>query len=253
MFWTWAFIELNEANFNERTQSQRFQNISQFSLLGVGDEKLTSFYSELLSHKSLFGFLDICQRNVSGLSTDILCQLLTRINWVFLKKVTLSEDQVTQIVSRLAGSEQLELDSLYFVETDLSAVAAESLSRLAVRLTRLELYEAGLSSEQTVALFTTFLSSSDCKLEYLELSYNDLSAVPPDLLASAVLKIREVKISNCQLTRIQVSAMFSSIAESPDLKLSVLEVFGNNLSAVSPAIISSGNSSNTFPHKICVL
>ena len=88
---------MNDENFEEIFQSERFQNVSKFSLLGVDGEKLTTFYSELLNYKPFNGFLDISQRDLSGVSTELLTKLFTIINWVFMKKITLTDEQISQI------------------------------------------------------------------------------------------------------------------------------------------------------------
>ena len=145
-FWTWACLELHDANFEERFESERFQHVGKFSLLGTCEENLARFYLEIMSYKSLYGFLDISQQDLTGLAPEILSRLFSRMSWIFLKNVTLSPDQVSQLFSSLAESEKCELNYLYFVGADLSSVSPESLSRAAVRLTKLELYETQLRS-----------------------------------------------------------------------------------------------------------
>ena len=239
-FWTWAHIEMNNENFEEIFQSERFQNVSKFSLLGVDGEKLTSFYSELLNYKPFNGFLDISQRDLSRVSTELLTKLFTVINWVFMKKITLTEEQISQIFHSIEQSEKLKLNCLYSISTSLSAVSPSSLARAAVRLKKLELYEAGLTSAQAAALFSLLVERAECGLEYLELGHNNLSEVPAEVLASAVVRVQEVKLSHCSLTFAQSEAILLRIAEAGAVtRLSVLDLHGNNLATVPPATISA--------------
>ena len=237
-FWTWACLELHDANFEERFESERFQHVGKFSLLGTCEENLARFYSEIMSYKSLYGFLDISQQDLTGLAPEILPRLFSRMSWIFLKNVTLSPDQVSQLFSSLAESEKCELNYLYYIGSDLSSVSPESLSRAAVRLTKLELYETQLRSEQVTALFRLFEERGESKLEYLDLGHNNLSSVPAASLATAVGRLKEVKFSYSQLSGDQWTRIFLSIADSPDLRLTVLDAYGNDLSAVSPELLS---------------
>ena len=235
-FWSWASLELHDENFEERFQSERFQNVGKFSLLGTSSENLARFYSDILSFKSLFGFLDISQQDLSGLAPEILDRLFSRMSWVYLKNVRLSADQVCQVFSSLEQSEECEC--LYYIGSDLSSVSPQSLSRAAVRLTKLELYETQLRSDQVTALFRLLVEQGETKLEYLDLGHNNLSSVPAPSLATAVGRLKEVKISYSQLGEDQWTNIFHSIATSPELRLTVLDVYGNDLSGVNPDLLS---------------
>ena len=237
-FWTWACLELHDENFEERFHSERFQNVGRFSLLGTCEENLARFYSDMLSFKSPYGFLDISQRDLTGLAPEILTQLFRRMSWIFLKNVTLSPGQVSQLFSSLAESEKSELNYLYYIGSDLSSVSPESLARVAVRLTKLELYETQLGPGQVTALFRLLLERGESKLEYLDLGHNNLSSVPALSLATSVGRLKEVKFSYSQLSGAQWTTIFHSIATSPELSLTVLDAYGNDLSAVSPGLLS---------------
>ena len=129
-FWTWAHIELNEENIHDVSKSNRFQNLGNFSLLGLGSEGLNTFYSELLNLSSpLYGFLDVSEQDMSSVSPEILGQLVTRMNWVFMRNIKMSGEQVDQMFSSIDRSERLALEELYSIGNDISSVSPESLSR----------------------------------------------------------------------------------------------------------------------------
>ena len=75
-------------------------------------------------------------------------------------------------------------------------------------------------------------------LRFLNFGSSDLSSVPADILAEGLVNIRKAEFENAKLTPHQAETLFLAIMEKSELKLRFLKIRFNNLSSVSPDILS---------------
>ena len=75
-------------------------------------------------------------------------------------------------------------------------------------------------------------------LRFLNFGSSDLSSVPADILAECLVNLRKAEFENAKLTPHQAETLFLAIMEKSELKLRFLKIRFNNLSSVSPDILS---------------
>ena len=78
------------------------------------------------------------------------------------------------------------------------------------------------------------------KLKHLNLCYEDLSSVQPELLAQAVVRVEEANLPFTKLRDIQVSTIFSRIVDTERLSLKRLSLLGEGerVSQVAPDLLA---------------
>ena len=91
--------------------------------------------------------------------------------------------------------------------------------------------------EMIEELFRAIAICENFKLTELNVSYNDLSSVPADVLGKAIPRLQSVNLLKTDLTDDQVQSIFHMIANCENLKLRVLDIGGNNLSSVPADVL----------------
>ena len=103
----------------------------------------------------------------------------------------------------------------------LSSVEASNLAASVCRIEAVYLYDTELTTHQLNTVFSAVVDCSELqllKLKKLMVSKNNLSAVTPDILASAVCRLEEVNLNYTKLTVTQLNAMFYHITSYSGLK-----------------------------------
>ena len=73
----------------------------------------------------------------------------------------------------------------------------------------------------------------------LNLGWNDLSSVSARAVSQAVARLREVALCYCRLTVRQLQEVFLVVSSGQEhIRLAGLDLQGNNISALSPRILS---------------
>merc|ERR1711990_222979 len=106
----------------------------------------------------------------------------------FHRKKKLSE---TQMASFFFGLEDSALTNLYCNWVRLASVDAETLARVVVRVKTIMMVTSYLTFHQIDVIFKAIVECEDLKLKRLSLCCNDLSQLPPSLLAQAVVRLEE--------------------------------------------------------------
>ena len=148
--------------------------------------------------------------------------------------------RVTEMRARVASEELLHtvashpaLRALDISDTPLPRIDADLLaSSITGRLTKLVIWETHLTTDQAEALLTRLAITH--QLRSLDISYNDLSEVEPQLLARAVVELEELRLSGTSLTSEQSEALFYALNEA-DNWLDCLHISYCNLSTIDPA------------------
>ena len=103
---------------------------------------------------------------------------------------------------------------------------------LSAALVRVEAVQANLSNDQYIALLKKIAICENLSLTDLDISYNVLSAVPADVLVSAISRLKKVNLENTDLTPVQINDIFTLVAENTSSKLRHLELRNNDISSV---------------------
>ena len=172
----------------------------------------------------------------------IICPLLVSEAAVKLEKFSTSLDNsssftnpglVGVIVQRIGQCRNLRLRELKMNNTKLSSVPESILVGAISRLEKLSLSSSSLTASQLMAIFTLLSSSVHHKLRSLDLSFNDLSSVPTELLATALTSgPEEVILNQTSLTVVQLTGIFTQLSLSEHHKVRILDLSNNNLSSV---------------------
>ena len=135
-----------------------------------------------------------------------------------------------------SGLEDSALTNLYCNWVGLASVDAETLARVVVRLKTMMMVCANLTFHQVFVIFKAIAESEDPKLEHLNICGNDLSQVPPSLLAQAVVRLEEADMFLTRLTSAQVEAILDTVilaSQRGDLRLRRLNIMRGDISTVT--------------------
>ena len=97
------------------------------------------------------------------------------------------------------------------------------------------------SRREVVAVLQVIIEAgSRLELKHLNLCYEDLSSVQPELLAQAVVRVEEANLPFTKLRDIQVSTIFSRIVDTERLSLKRLSLLGEGerVSQVAPDLLA---------------
>ena len=154
----------------------------------------------------------------------MLARLVNGLQEVWTGYSPLASTQAEAILENMAGGSKLRKLAMCF--TDLSSVEPGLLAWAVAGLEEVELSSSQLTLQQTQAVLSAAGSSS--KLRKLDLAMNDsMSAVKPELLASAVLNLEDFSIGYSAVTSQQIEAIFSAISGATKLK--VLKIGHNRI------------------------
>ena len=96
-----------------------------------------------------------------------------------------------------------------------------------------------LTTEQLTAIFKMVVQSRPVRLKQVNLSQNDHSSIPPDLVASAVTRLEKVGMHQCHLSPAHLGALYKLVGERGPGSLRELIISRNDHSAVSADLLAS--------------
>ena len=123
-------------------------------------------------------------------------------------------------------------------ENLVSGVTGSLLSDAACKLETLNLDKTWITVGQADQLFSRISTCPSLKLRTLILSRNNLFRCDSRHLSEAVCKIEEVNLWNCCLTPEQVEDLVTKIDSHEKLRLTRLNLSNNNVSKISPELLS---------------
>ena len=135
-----------------------------------------------------------------------------------------------------------QLKILKIRENLLCGITGSLLSGAACKLETLDLDKTWITSGQADQLFSRISSCPTLKLRTLILSRNNLFRCNSHNLAEAVCRIEEVSLWNCCLTPEQLEELVTRINSHENLRLTRLNISNNNLSKITPELLSEAVS-----------
>jgi len=162
----------------------------------------------------------------------VLVKAISRLETVDLENTYLTPDQVQIILNKIANCENLKLTELNVKLNNLSTVPADVLVKAISRLESVDLDFIGFTPDQVQSIFHKIANCKNIKLTKINVSYNNLSSVPVDVLVKAISRLETVDLSFTRLTSDQVQSIFRKIANCETIKLKKLNISSNNLSSV---------------------
>ena len=232
-------MKLSESNFTERFHSGRARVVTSWRVTGLPPGQLSLLFSGLQDLQ--LRRLDLTKTDLSSICAEELGEAVARLPEVNLTSTCLTDLQLETLLGRLtrAGDLQPRLRRLDISKLCLSSVSASLLSRLVVRLEEINLLRTELTEVKLTAVLTALL---ECKaplaLRKLNLTRNDLSSLPADLLTMALVRLQEVTIFQTSLRTEQVNSLSETVVGSQCLSLRKLGLSYNNLFSVSASLLS---------------
>jgi len=126
-----------------------------------------------------------------------------------------------------------QLRRLELSVTNLSMVGSSLLARAITSLQEVSLMGTRLTTTQCLALFTAL--TKPCRLRVLRVE-EDLSSVPPALLAQAITSLTSTFLLNTKLSPDQATSLFTTLARPSSL--TKLEITFADLSPVAPKVLA---------------
>jgi len=133
--------------------------------------------------------LNISGTDVSKVDPKLLARAVVKLREITLTYTSLTMEQITEIMSALLSIDSKPtLTKLNIGGNDLSAVDPDMLSMGLTRVSRVSLIDTSLTNQQAISLLTRANNKSSSNLmTRLNLSENNLSQVPPQLLAGEII------------------------------------------------------------------
>ena len=151
----------------------------------------------------------------------------------------ISEAQSIALFNLIAksGDEDIKLRKLSTGKSKLSHISPNILAEAVIRLTRIDLKEKRLHPKQVQSIFSKVAICENLSTRWLDISCNDLSSVPGDVLVKALSRKVYLDLDDTNLTPDQARSIFNEIANCENLSLNSLHISHNNLSSVSRAVL----------------
>ena len=186
--------------------------------------------------------LDFTRTDLSSIRGEVLSEAVVRLSEVDLSSTCLTDLQLETVVRRITQCEDLEARRLRRLDISklcLSSLPACLLSQLVLRLEEVSLLRTELSQSQLSGVLEAILDSRcPLLLSKLNLTRNDLSSVPADLLAGALVRLQEATLFQTELGTRQVESLCQAVVSSQSPNLRSLRLSYNNLFSVSASLLS---------------
>jgi len=216
----WAKISINKKKIktcgvSKVFEMSRFSRIISLDLsympLTVWD--CTTIFDNVIHSKTIKS-VSLHFVNLSGLDSDVLGRGISILQKVDLSGSKLTTLQCTAILNHILSSQTIQDISLRNV--NLSLVDTSLVSKATSRLAKADLEYTMLTPDQVTGILLESLSS--VSLLDLDLSYNTLSSVPPELLSKAVCRLHRVGLKFTKLTTDQVTSIITTSLDSTSLQ-----------------------------------
>ena len=207
------------------------------SSCSLSSEQLRTLFSKIAASSKL-QHLYLSYNNLSEVQAELLVTAISRLESVRLYRTHLTTDQLSGIYRMVAERRAGTLKVLGLSGSDHRDVPSDLLASGLTRLEKLDMRDCNLSSEQLRTLFSKIAATdaSSLTLQHLDLSFNNLSEVPAELLVMAISRLESVRLHWADLTTDQLTNIYRMVAERRVGRLKVLGVFWNDHSGVTQSL-----------------
>ena len=145
----------------------------------------------------------------------------------------LSPDHVIILFKMIAECSVMNMKLLDLYNCNIPHIPAELLSQAVTKLEQFSAQGDVLTAARISAVFTRLSVVKDHKLKTLDLSNNNLSSVPTDILVAGISGLEEVDLAWTKLTTEQLTGIYRMVADRRCSRLRKIDLFGNHCSSVS--------------------
>jgi len=169
--------------------------------------------------------LHVGRNKLVDVDEDILARAVCKLQSVNLNEALKSE-QVTAIFQQIDSTANLRLQTLSLEFNSARNVPDETFARVVCRLGDVDLRETSLRPEQVTALMTMIDEMDNLILHTLDISDEDASEVPVQIISSSACKLTEVNLRATKMSVEQLRALLSMIVETdwPTLRLGTVTI-----------------------------
>jgi len=176
--------------------------------------------------------LELLFIDLSEVSVSMFVMAITSLQRISLKGNNLTLEQKGKLFQAMRSCSYLK--HLKMMKNDLNSVGYEDLAKAVNKLEIVEILHCRLYPPQIVAIFEEM--AKETSIKDLNLKFNILSSVNPDVLANALGKIESVNIAGCRLKTGQVCKLFEMMSDNE--KLVHLDISQNDLSEVRSDVLA---------------
>ena len=209
-----SLMKLKDTNIFEYLKFPRRQAISLFNKMAE---------NPIMKLKRI----NLERMDCSCVSADQFAAVLVRMEAVKLKR-GINPGQVWFLFEKIASSEDMKLRELNLSQVSVSHIPPDILSQGLAKLEELDASNSKLTPGQVSAVFQQLANSEHHNLRTLTLDHNDLSAVPSQILASAISGLEEAGLVETCLTTNQLTGIFSLVAERKCPRMRRILLSGNH-------------------------
>jgi len=169
--------------------------------------------------------LHVGRNKLVDVAADILARAVCKLTSVNLNEALRSE-QVTAIFQQIDSTSNLRLQTLSLEFNSARNVPDETFARAVCKLGDVDLRETSLRPEQVTALMNMIDQMDNLWLHTLDISDEDASKVPAQIISSSVCKLKEVNLRATKMSVEQLRALLTMIVETdwPKLRLSTVTI-----------------------------
>ena len=126
-------------------------------------------------------------------------------------------------------------DSINFHGNNLSTIDADLFSRVAFKMTSLDVSHTQIPSQVINKLLLQLIRNSPCNtLKQLTLTGNNIEDLDPNTVAEAVSKLEKIDLSHTNLTSEQVTKVISTVVE---FQMKEISLFNIKMDSVDPSLL----------------
>ena len=177
--------------------------------------------------------LNISENDLSGVDPGLLAKAVVNLETLDIGNTKLTQQQAAVIFSGVCEGSRLNV--LNISENNLSEVEPELLAKTVIKLKKLDIQYSDLTKQQASVILTAI--SEGRRLTDLNIGFNDLRDVCPELMAKAVTNLEILDVTFTDLTQQQATAIITTISNGS--KLIELHIFGDDLSGVDPKLLAN--------------
>ena len=177
--------------------------------------------------------LNISENDLSGVDPGLLAKAVVNLETLDIGNTKLTQQQAAVIFSGVCEGSRLNV--LNISDNNLSEVEPELLAKTVIKLKKLDIRYSDITKQQASVILTAI--SEGRRLTDLNIGFNDLREVCPELMAKAVTNLEILDVTFTDLTQQQATAIISTISNGS--KLIELHFYGDDLSGVDPKLLAN--------------
>ena len=205
----WSGVNLSREKLREAGTlavfDTKFRKVSRLCLADCCKDDFTGLFAYLAVTDTVhIVHMDLEEVDLTQLQPETVGEALARVRKINLWAAKLTRDQWVSLMTSIAVSDTPVVQQTNLGFADLTQLPAETLGMALVRVRKVSLDWARLTTEQWTTFFRQVLSTRPVILDQLSVRDRDLTAVDADLTGTALANIANLNLRSARLTVDQV-------------------------------------------------